>query len=218
MASISGQGEHVALRKRAISLDHQVVCQSRIMSLKPKSLPPRTPRRGTESAADAAIAACRRLHAAVDRLDQAAADSLEITRNDLRCLNLLEHGPRSPVRIAGELGLTSGSVTALVDRLEARGYVTRSRDATDRRGVLVSLQPIVFETVGRLYMGFAEELRTLVGRLGPTDGAALARHMAAAAEACEAAIQRAGPTDQLASASPDQVRPPPLQKRQSATD
>jgi DNA-binding MarR family transcriptional regulator len=44
---------------------------------------------------------------------------------------------------AGELaaatGLTSGSVTALVDRLVKRGYVTRRKDESDRRKVLISV-------------------------------------------------------------------------------
>lgn len=44
---------------------------------------------------------------------------------------------------AGELatatGLTSGSVTALVDRLVERGYVVRRRDAHDRRRMLISV-------------------------------------------------------------------------------
>jgi DNA-binding MarR family transcriptional regulator len=150
--------------------------------------------RDTGAAAEAAVAACRRLHAAVDRLDQAAADSLRITRNDLRCLNVLEHGPLAPARIAASLGLTSGSVTALVDRLETRGFVARSRDPNDRRALRVSLQPVGFETVGQLYLSFAEELRAAVRRLGATEGAALARHLRDAAAACEAALLRAKPT------------------------
>lgn len=145
---------------------------------------------GVEAAAEAAVAACRRLHAAVDRLDQAAADSLNITRNDLRCLNLLEQGPLAPARIATALGLTSGSVTALLDRLEARGFVARSRDPDDRRALRVSLQAVVFETVGRLYLGFAEELRAAVRRHGATEGAMLSRHLHEAAAACEAALTR----------------------------
>lgn len=149
---------------------------------------------GTAEAAEAAIAACRRLHAAVDQLDQAAADCLGITRNDLRCLNLLEHVPLAPARIAKSLGLTSGSVTALLDRLEARGFVARSRDPNDRRALSVSLQPVVFETIGKLYRGFADELRAAVGRLGAAEGAAFARHMGEAAAACEAALAHANPT------------------------
>jgi DNA-binding MarR family transcriptional regulator len=44
---------------------------------------------------------------------------------------------------AGELaratGLTTASITGVVDRLEAAGYVRRERDALDRRRVLVHL-------------------------------------------------------------------------------
>lgn len=44
---------------------------------------------------------------------------------------------------AGELaaatGLTSGSITALVDRLVEHGYVTRRRDPADRRRMLISV-------------------------------------------------------------------------------
>lgn len=42
--------------------------------------------------------------------------------------------------LAAATGLTSGSVTALVDRLVARGYVTRRRDEADRRRVLISVE------------------------------------------------------------------------------
>lgn len=42
--------------------------------------------------------------------------------------------------LAAATGLTSGSVTALVDRLMARGYVARRRDEADRRRVLISVE------------------------------------------------------------------------------
>jgi DNA-binding MarR family transcriptional regulator len=48
-------------------------------------------------------------------------------------------------RTVGELGerlhLDSGTLTPLLKRLTAMGYVTRSRDAHDERRVLVSLTP-----------------------------------------------------------------------------
>lgn len=136
------------------------------------------------------VGACRRLYAALDRLDQAAAESLGISRNDLRCLNLLEHGPLPPARIGPALGLTSGGVTALLDRLEGRGLVVRARDPHDRRGIRVSLTPLVFRTVGRLYRAYADEMRALVGRYGAEEGAAAARHLDDAAHACDAAREK----------------------------
>lgn len=116
---------------------------------------------GSPLAADV-VAECRRLHAAIDAFDQAAADALGIARTDLRCLNLLEHGPLSPTALAAALGLTTGSVTALVDRLERKGLVERARHPEDRRGMVVSATPAVFETLGSIYRACAERLCLLV--------------------------------------------------------
>ncbi len=41
--------------------------------------------------------------------------------------------------LAKDTGLSSGAMTNRIDRLEARGYVTRKADKSDRRAVIVSL-------------------------------------------------------------------------------
>ena len=43
----------------------------------------------------------------------------------------------SRVEIAQHTGLTTASVTSLIDRLESKGYVRRVRDKVDRRKVIV---------------------------------------------------------------------------------
>ncbi|MDP4333669.1 MarR family transcriptional regulator [Curtobacterium sp. A7_M15] len=43
--------------------------------------------------------------------------------------------PLSPARLGQLIGMTSGSVTVLVDRLEGAGLIARSREHTDRRRV-----------------------------------------------------------------------------------
>lgn len=48
-------------------------------------------------------------------------------------------GPMTPTAIAEALGMTTASVTGLLDRLVAAGFVTRSPNPLDRRSVLVSL-------------------------------------------------------------------------------
>jgi len=57
-------------------------------------------------------------------------------------------------RSVGELGarlhLDSGTLTPLLKRLSAMGYVTRSRDAGDERRVLVSLTPAGLDLRDRL--------------------------------------------------------------------
>lgn len=123
------------------------------------------------------IAACRRLHAAIDALDQRAAETLDITRADLRCLNLLEDGPVSPTRIATTLRLTTGSVTALIDRLEGKGLVDRRRDPADRRGVLVSATPRVFATIGALYAQCTTVLTATIAAYPIREQRAAVRHL-----------------------------------------
>ena len=89
----------------------------------------------------ALVAACRRLGEAMDLFDEQAAAHLGVNRTDLRALNLLEHGPLAAGQISDRLHLTSGSVTTLVDRLLAHGYVTRQTDPENRRRVIVELHP-----------------------------------------------------------------------------
>ena len=56
----------------------------------------------------------------------------------LNVLTLLEaHGPMPMSHIAEALDISVASATGVIDRMEARGLVERSRDADDRRVVLV---------------------------------------------------------------------------------
>jgi DNA-binding MarR family transcriptional regulator len=75
-----------------------------------------------------------------DAFDQVAADVLGLNRTDVRCLDIVEQRQRVT---AGDLAagarLTTGAVTAVLDRLEHAGYVRRVRDPQDRRRVLVEL-------------------------------------------------------------------------------
>lgn len=70
---------------------------------------------------------------------------------DIRALRLLDAAVERPMTI-GELGaglgLSSGAVSELVDRLEASGLAERVRDESDRRRVLVQLGPAA-QTFGR---------------------------------------------------------------------
>ena len=64
----------------------------------------------------------------------------ELHATDLRALVALLDRQRSgdvasPGWLAGHLGLNSASTTALIDRLETKGLVSRLRDGTDRRKV-----------------------------------------------------------------------------------
>lgn len=80
----------------------------------------------------------RRSQSANQRFDQAVADALGINRTDMRCLDVISReGPQTAGKLASATGLTSGAMTAALDRLERVGYARRVRDPGDRRRVLV---------------------------------------------------------------------------------
>jgi DNA-binding MarR family transcriptional regulator len=90
--------------------------------------------------------------AAVDAVDAAAAAHLQVNRTDLRCLEILtQNDSVLPSQLAVQLGLTTGSVTAMLDRLERLGYATRSADPADRRKVVVRITPKAAKKAAKIY-------------------------------------------------------------------
>lgn len=89
----------------------------------------------------AVTVAARRHYVAYTLFNQALANRLGLHPTDLQCLGLLEleAEPLSTGEIAKLIGLTSGSATRLVDRLEKAGFIIRTPDPLDRRKALVSL-------------------------------------------------------------------------------
>jgi DNA-binding MarR family transcriptional regulator len=80
----------------------------------------------------------RRMSSATVLFTQAAADATKMNVSDILCLGILQGaGPVTAGQLALLMGLTSGAVTGLVDRLEAQGFVRRERDPHDRRRVLI---------------------------------------------------------------------------------
>ncbi|MEO0434764.1 MAG: MarR family transcriptional regulator [Cyanobacteria bacterium J06656_5] len=104
------------------------------------------------------ILASRRIHSAIDIIDYGISERLGIHRNDLRALNLLEDGPLTPRVIGESIGLTSGSVTALIDRLERAGYVERRPSETDRRSIEIGITPDRYTEIASLYRQCADSL------------------------------------------------------------
>jgi DNA-binding MarR family transcriptional regulator len=73
-------------------------------------------------------------------MGQAAAEKIGINSTDLNCLNILSFsGSMTAGDLARATGLTTASITGVVDRLESAGFVSRERDASDRRRVVVTI-------------------------------------------------------------------------------
>ncbi|MFF3291087.1 MarR family winged helix-turn-helix transcriptional regulator [Streptomyces sp. NPDC003023] len=87
----------------------------------------------------AVAAQLRLLQQSVDAFDEAAAARLRLNRTDLRCLDLiLAKDPMSAGELTVAAKLSPAATTTAIDRLERAGFVTRSRDAANRRRVLVA--------------------------------------------------------------------------------
>lgn len=110
--------------------------------------------------------AARVLQNAVDLVDEAACERLGVNRTDLRCLDILERsGQMSAGQVAQESGVTTGAVTAVLDRLERAGYVRRLPDEEDRRKVLVEVTPLAMERGGAIYGPIGEYFAVELERL-----------------------------------------------------
>ena len=74
---------------------------------------------------------------------QRFAESVGLPTTDFDAVSVLAQAgaPMKPTDLGTQLALSSGSVTALVDRLERSGVVERASNPTDRRSVHVALTP-----------------------------------------------------------------------------
>jgi DNA-binding MarR family transcriptional regulator len=104
------------------------------------------------------LAAVRANQNATDQMDDAAARGFGVNRTDARCLDIVEQfGPVTAGHLAEAAGLTTGSVTAVIDRLVAKGYLRRVADPGDRRRVMVELTDELAELAGRYYGPLAQQ-------------------------------------------------------------
>jgi DNA-binding MarR family transcriptional regulator len=109
-------------------------------------------------AIEAILAALRAIDGDMDRLDEAAAGRLGVSRSDFRCLDILSRGrAMTPGQLATETGLTTGAVTAMLDRLEKAGYVRRERDREDRRKILIHPSKRAAQEVWPIFRGVAQD-------------------------------------------------------------
>jgi MarR family 2-MHQ and catechol resistance regulon transcriptional repressor len=79
---------------------------------------------------------------AIGKLAQANLEQSGLGDSDFRALEVLLHKSPLPVNVIGpKVGLTPGSISVAVDRLHARGLVSRIEDCDERRIRIVDLAP-----------------------------------------------------------------------------
>jgi DNA-binding MarR family transcriptional regulator len=98
-----------------------------------------------------------------DNFDQAIADHLGMNRTDMRCIDLIDQaGGMTAGELARAAGLTSGAVTAVIDRLEKAGMARRVADPSDRRRVRIEVTPKLWELTAPLMMPFLQESQAIL--------------------------------------------------------
>ena len=95
----------------------------------------------------------RDLGAQLSLLNHSVGARLDLKATDLECLDLItRYGPLSPSALARRAGLHPATMTGILDRLERGGWIDRSRDPSDRRGVVVEAARGRGAEILRLYL------------------------------------------------------------------
>jgi DNA-binding MarR family transcriptional regulator len=84
--------------------------------------------------------------------NQKVADRTGLHLTDMQCMNLLDLlGTTTPGKLAEGLGLTTGGVTVMLDRLEKSGCIKRESNPDDRRSVLIRVSAKKMEKLHSQY-------------------------------------------------------------------
>jgi DNA-binding MarR family transcriptional regulator len=93
---------------------------------------------------------------------------------DIDCLDLIgRHGPLSPSALARLAALHPATMTGILDRLERGGWVSRDRDPSDRRAVLVRARRERAAEVFALYATMNASMDDLIATYEPGQLAAI---------------------------------------------
>jgi DNA-binding MarR family transcriptional regulator len=109
----------------------------------------------------------------------------------LAVAHLAQHGQLSPSTLAELLGVSSGGITALVQRLEAGGHIVRRPHPTDGRSVLVELSPALLQRAERAFGPLVNDLDRATGELDEQERRVVRRFLDRVASLSEAHAQRA---------------------------
>ena len=110
----------------------------------------------------------RRMSRAIDLYSREVAARSNLTTPQLVCLRRLSYGPCSPGELATAVALSPPTVTGILDRLEARRLVARTRHPADGRRLVVELtepgRTLLAEAPRPLHDRFARNLARLDDR------------------------------------------------------
>ncbi|HEX7277107.1 MAG TPA: MarR family transcriptional regulator [Acidimicrobiales bacterium] len=133
----------------------------------------------------------RRLGSTSTLHNHACADLVGINPTDWDGLDVLDWtGPLTAGQLAGHVGLTSGAITGVIDRLEEAGFVRRAPDPHDRRKVIVHLRRDKDRQMGEVFDLLARALDDLTARYSDAELAVIVDFLRGANEALVDSTER----------------------------
>ena len=113
---------------------------------------------------------------AIEQNATRSLSALGLGRSDFAVLEVLLHKGPQPVNIIGKkVLLTSGSITAAVDRLESRKLIRRTSNPKDRRSRIVQLTKTGRHLIERAFQKHALDLEETMAVLRSGERAELVR-------------------------------------------
>jgi DNA-binding MarR family transcriptional regulator len=105
-------------------------------------------------------------------------------------LGLLTEGPSAPSHLADRLGLTTGAMTKVLDRLERCGYVSRSADPSDRRRIVIAADPKGLAELADYYKPMGERMGVYLSGRSAAELETILAFMRAGREVADEEIDR----------------------------
>ncbi|MFE4633575.1 MarR family winged helix-turn-helix transcriptional regulator [Streptomyces sp. NPDC056773] len=121
----------------------------------------------------------RRINGEMNALIHRFAGENGLHATDIQALGAIldARTPMTPGRLSQHLGLTSGAVTACLDRLEKAGHLRRVRDAADRRVVHLLYEPTARKVASDHFRVLARATERALERAGEDDASAALRFL-----------------------------------------
>ncbi|ARI51105.1 MarR family winged helix-turn-helix transcriptional regulator [Streptomyces bacillaris] len=120
--------------------------------------PATAPEAGSAAGLQAFAVQLRRMNGEINRMTHGFAAHQQLHPTDVSALAAIldSPAPLTPGALREHLGLTSGAVTACLDRLERAGHIRRARESSDRRVVHVHYEASARLAARDYFMPLAE--------------------------------------------------------------
>lgn len=130
----------------------------------------------------------RQLNVEFDRFNVLFGDAHGLHRTDLNALVTIldaanRQDPMTPSRLAATLDLSASATTALLERLESLGHITREHSVTDRRRVDLHVHDTARRLGGEFYRPLAREMRGVLDQFTEAQRETIRQFLAGATEA-----------------------------------